>query len=342
MDKDAVNKRYLSDNRRYADLINGFIFHGEQAIPPDSLTDMDSQSGIWADGENAEGQRANRPSKKLGRGKKRRRDLVRKAALGINFAVIGIEKQEEVHYLMPLRVMGYDAAEYERQAAFIRKKVRQMKEISGAEFLSGFLKDSRLYPCVTFVLYFGEKWDGSHDLHGIINFTDIPDALKKLINNYPLHLLDVKRLENTDVFRTDLKQVFDFIRYSENKAKLGELIRTDAAYRAIDGDAYDMIAAYTNANELVNAKKDYIKKGKVDMCKALKEMIDDGKKAGLEEGRKAGLEEGKRAGLEEGTQYLKRINSLNLKLSQDGRMNDLFQSFQDAGLQRRLLAEYHL
>ena len=47
MDKDTINKRYLSDNRRYADLINGFVFHGGQAIVPDTLMDMDSQTGIW-------------------------------------------------------------------------------------------------------------------------------------------------------------------------------------------------------------------------------------------------------------------------------------------------------
>ena len=50
------------------------------------------------------------------------RDLIRKVAFGVNFAVIGIENQEEVHYLMPIRVMSYDAAEYERQASVIKKK----------------------------------------------------------------------------------------------------------------------------------------------------------------------------------------------------------------------------
>lgn len=330
MDKDTINRRYLSDNRRYADLINGFVFHGQQAISSDTLTDLDSQSGIWRGGEDVESRKADQPSRKIKRKKNSSRDLLRKAAVGVNFAVLGIEHQEDVHYLMPLRVMGYEAAEYERQAALVRKEVREMKKISNAEFLSGFLRNSRLYPCITLVLYFGGDWDGSHDLHGIINFTDIPDALKELINNYSMHLVDVKRLENTDVFRTDLKQVFDFIRYSEDKEKLEKLVKADIAYQAIDEDAYDMIAAYTDAEELVDVKRNYIKKGKVDMCKALKEMIEDGK------------EEGRKAGLKEGSQYLKRVNSLNLRLSQDGRMDDLIQSFQDAGLQKRLLKEYNL
>lgn len=66
--------------------------------------------------------------------KQKYRDLIRKVAMGINFAVIGVENQEAVHYLMPLRSMAYDVAEYEKQAHSIRKKVRREKGISQAEF----------------------------------------------------------------------------------------------------------------------------------------------------------------------------------------------------------------
>ena len=61
------------------------------------------------------------------------------------------------------------------------------------------------------------------------------------------------------------------------------------------------------------------KKGRVNMCQALEELIEDGKKEGKN-----------------------RINSLNLKLTQDGRMDDLIKSFQDMDFQERLLEEYNL
>lgn len=280
MEKDLVNKRYFSDNGRYADLINGFVFHGRQEIRGDLLADMDTQTVMQ---EN---------HSLYGRNEKRRgkyRDLVRKASVGINFAVIGIEKQEEVHYLMPLRSMGYDLAEYERQAKESRKKIQKEKGISSAEFLSGFRKDNRLYPCITFVLFFGRTWDGSRDLHGILDFTDIPDELKKMINNYQIHLLEVHKLKNTAVFQTDLKQVFDFIRYSENKEKLRELVEKDMAYREMDEDAYDMAVTYADAKELISIKKLHEKEGKVDMCKALTELIADGREEGIKEGMAAGI-----------------------------------------------------
>ena len=61
------------------------------------------------------------------------------------------------------------------------------------------------------------------------------------------------------------------------------------------------------------------KKGRVNMGQALEELIEDGKKEGKN-----------------------RINSLNLKLTQDGRMDDLIKSFQDMDSQERLLEEYNL
>ena len=87
---------------------------------------------------------------------------------------------------MLLRSVAYDVAEYERQANRIKKKVRKEKGIKKAEFLSGFKRESRLYPCITLVLFFGETWDGSKDLHGILDFTDIPEEMKEYVNNYQI------------------------------------------------------------------------------------------------------------------------------------------------------------
>ena len=108
MEADILLMRYLSDNERYADLVNGFA--GKQILTADMLTDMNSQTGFYS----LTGIRK--------RGRQKYRDLIRKAAFGINFVVIGIENQEEVNYLMPLRTMIYDAGEYERQAAKNQRK----------------------------------------------------------------------------------------------------------------------------------------------------------------------------------------------------------------------------
>ena len=274
MEKDVVQIRYLSDNERYADLINGIVFGGRQIVQGNDLKEMDSQTGFW---------RAF-PGKRVRKVGKKYRDLVRKVAMGVNFTIIGVENQDKVHYLMPLRTMVYDVGEYERQASYIRKKVKSDRSVTDAEFLSGFKKTSRLQPCVTLVVFYGKDWDGSRDLYGILDFMDIPQELRGFINNYQIHLLEVRKLQNTDIFCSDIKQIFDFIRMSEDKTGLRQLVQGDAAYQSMDEDAYDMAVAYTNASELIAVKEFHRKDGKINMCKALTELIEEGREEGREEG----------------------------------------------------------
>jgi len=167
---------------------------------------------------------------------------------------------------MPLRVMEYDVREYWRQTAIIRKSPHRKKKLNSGEFLSGFTKEDKLYPCVTLVLYYGEDWDGSRNLHDLLDFTNIPEQLKHLVNDYKIHLIEIKKIQDTGVFRTDLKQVIDFIRYSKDKNKLRELLKNDPAYQKLDEDAYDMIALYTKSRELLEIKN---KEGEeINMCSA--------------------------------------------------------------------------
>lgn len=73
--KDLVEKRYFSDNTRYADLINGFVFEGQQVIGAADLSENDTISEYGEKGRERTGAR----------------DLMRKSAFGLNFAIIGIE-----------------------------------------------------------------------------------------------------------------------------------------------------------------------------------------------------------------------------------------------------------
>lgn len=275
MEKDLQLKRYLSDNDRYADLINGFCFGGKQIVKADALEEMDTQTSVWL----------RLPFSTRGKRKRnaKYRDLIRKVALGVGFVVVGIENQDEVNYLMPLRTMEYDAGEYGRQAAAIRKIVRKKKGIAKGEFLSGFEKDSRLHPCVTIVIFFGKKWDGSRDLHEILDFADIPEEMRGLIGNYRINLLEVRKI-NPAVFKTDLKQVFNFVRNAEDKVKLKELVQSDPAYLKMEEDAYETVAAFTGTEEFAVAKQQYMEGGKVNMCRAIKEMLEDSRMEGREEG----------------------------------------------------------
>ena len=229
--------------------------------------------------------------------------MLRKAAFGVNFAIIGIENQETIDYSMPLRNMVYDSGEYEKQAVAVRRNVRRKsKGLTRGEYLYGFKKDSKLKPVMTFILYSGlEEWDGPKTLLDMLDFTDIPKDLRERMPDYSINLVEIRKLKDTSIFKTDVRQVFDFIRCSEDKNKLKELVDGNDYYKNMEEDAFDVAAHYTNAVELIKNKSYYEgDDGKVDMCTAIKELIADGRTEGITIGRTEGIAIGRSEGRIEG------------------------------------------
>ncbi|MBD5476175.1 MAG: transposase [Lachnospiraceae bacterium] len=316
MGQDIEWKSYFSDDERYADIINGIVFRGKQIVAETDLHEVDTQTGY------RRGMRFIRKWQNANRRRSRIRDSVRKTAFGVNFVIIGIESQEVIDYSIPLRNMAYDVGEYEKQAARIRREVRKHHEgLESGEYLYGFRKESRLYPVVTFILYSGkEAWDGPKSLHEIIDFTDLPDELKKMVSDYRIHVIDVRRFNDTGAFRTDVRHVFDFIRCSEDKHALYKLVEQDDYYKNMEEDAFDIVSHYANAVELLEVKDYYGKEGKVDMCKAIRDLMEDSRAEGIEEGAD-------------------RINQLIILLSEQGRMDDIVRAAKDRKYQERLFRE---
>ena len=78
-----------------------------------------------------------------------------------------------------------------------------------------------------------------------------------------------------------------------------KLVESDAYYQKMEEDAYDVVALYTNSTELVQAKNYQRKDGKIDMCRAITELIEDGRA----EGMAVGIETGRREGIETGADF---------------------------------------
>ena len=273
MKKDESWKNFFGDNERYADIINGIGCNGKQFVKSEDLQELDTAS------------------------KKKARDLLRKAAFGVNFAIIGIENQDELDYKLPFRALYYEVAQYQKQASEIYRTVRQRnkekqsvleedvkeEKLKPGEYMYGFRKVDRLHPVITFVLYTGkEPWDGPLCLHDMLDFTDIPQSLKELTADYSMKLIDVRRMQDTSIFKTDVKYVFDFIRYAEDKKKLYQLVMNEPYYQKMDEETYEVVCNYTNLKDLV--KEENGEGGKKDMCKAIIDLMEDSRIEGREEG----------------------------------------------------------
>lgn len=115
----------------------------------------------------------------------------------------------------------------------------------------------------------------------MLDFTDLPESLREMVADYKINVINIRQFENTDVFQTDLKQVFDFIRCADDKQKLLDLVERDTYYKEMDVDAFNVVTKYTNSKELVKEKAYMVEGGKKNVCKAIRDLMDDSRMEAL-------------------------------------------------------------
>lgn len=288
---DTCMKEFLQNKDRFADLFNGCCFQGRQIIRAEDLREA-SENYVITD-------------KRLP-GKTRQKDteIIRdvKMVLGSDMVlqVLAVENQSYIDYAMPVRCMGYDAAEY-RRLLKERKQERRLlmnsenrpknPAVSMDETLSGILSSDRLHPVYTLCLYSGtEPWDGPRKLSDMMAFDPQNKNLQSLFEEYHLHLFCINEQHVFDAFRSDLKPLFQAINCRNNKKKMIELMK-DETYSHLNEDTWDAIAVMTD-NAAMLQKKDLYKtenqKEEFNMCQALQELMQDERNEGRIEGRNEG------------------------------------------------------
>ena len=288
--KDVLTAAYLTDNSRFADLVNVLCFEGRSMVRPEDIHMEDSaELQIQRTEEGTET-------------KKRYRDIIRKVACGIQFAMICVEEQSYVDYAMPVRVMSYNVNRYEQQLRTRKEEHRQKRDLKGDEYLSGIAKDDRFLPVITIVLYFGKYWDGARDLKDLLNIEGLPSRLRELAGDYPIYVVEVGNCPYVEQFRTDLRQVFGFCQYADDKEKLKAFVKKEwEGLSNLSEDAYDLISAITSTKELEKIKEEKQKgKEKKDMCKAIDDMLADARNEGREETKNEMIHRSVKDYLEEG------------------------------------------
>ena len=146
-EKNEAILSYLEDNARFADLMNGAVFGGVQAVDPKQLEDASEHY-----------------TEKEGKGRNikyrgRTRDIIRRVRNGGSILrLVALEAQETVDYGMPLRCMNYDAQEYLRQARAIQRKNEKEEKYRNASELLGRLRSTdRLFPFIPYVCTTGSN-----------------------------------------------------------------------------------------------------------------------------------------------------------------------------------------
>ena len=288
---DTCMKEFLQNKDRFADLFNGCCFQGRQIIRAEDLREA-SENYVITD--------KRLPGKTRQKDTEIIRDVKMVLGSGMVLQVLAVENQSYIDYAMPVRCMGYDAAEYRRQLKERKQERRLLMNsenrpknpaVSMDETLSGILSSDRLHPVYTLCLYSGtEPWDGPRKLSDMMAFDPQNKNLQSLFEEYHLHLFCINEQYVFDAFRSDLKPLFQAIHCRNNKKKMIELMK-DETYSHLNEDTWDAIAVMTD-NAAMLQKKDLYKtenqKEEFNMCQALQELMQDERNEGRIEGRNEG------------------------------------------------------
>lgn len=250
----AIND-YVAKPERFAQIVNYGIFHGKNVMDPEKLKEME------------------RASRKKNTADKTR-DIVKLYDDKTCFIIVGVENQNKIHYLMPLRVMDYDVRSYEEQRKEIARSHYEKNNLkTPEELLSRFTKEDRLKPVVTLVVYYGaQPWDGAKELHDLLDISAEMEPYRDLIENYKIHVMEINKMDNFDEFSDDLKRIFGFVKYQSNQDKLKRYVSEhEGLFEEIPEEDSDVIQAMADSKQLVKQIKKN-REGEVTyMCKAIKD-----------------------------------------------------------------------
>ena len=266
--KDSVTKEYLSDNDRFADLCNFYLFDGKQVIHSEDLREQDPAellSVYETDGTQKVEQKW--------------RDLLKRAVMKrtdvCSYMIIGIENQSEIHYAMPVRNMIYDGMNYGEQISRAAKKHREQKDLRGsAEFLSGFVKGEKLIPVVTITMYRGsKKWDGPRSIHDML--PEMDEELKKYVADYQLNLVAPGEITDFHKFQSILGPILKLFSLAENKEEMKNEIKNNPVYEKIDRESVTVLNTFLGINFKMEEEESM-----ANMCRAWEENRLDGVREG--------------------------------------------------------------
>lgn len=262
---DVILKDFWRQNDRFADLFNAVVFQGKEVLKPEALQEMDTDlSGIirFKDYEES---------------LVRTRDVVKKMAFGVEFAVLGIESQMKTHYAMPLRTLLYDGMGYLKEYQEIAHSRKTGGGMTEAEFLSGMRKENRLHPIISIVVYYSENvWDGPMCLKDMI--VEMPEEIERIFSDYKMNLVQVRESEQYVFHNEDVKTVFEISReiFKGNFDK----INTEYKDREIKSELVTVIGKITDSVELMRQGNS---KEVVSMCTALEKLKEQGREEGLKD-----------------------------------------------------------
>lgn len=244
-EKDIAEKTLESYNDVFADIINVLLFQGRHLVKEEELEEKESRTVYKTDGKLREIER----------------DVIKQwKKEEICIACIGLENQTKADADMPLRVMGYDGAEY--RAQLLKKQ------------------SSERYPVITLVLHFDyeRKWGQSQSLKERLT---VPEEIQRYVSDYKYNLSEIAYLsdEQLEQFESDFWVVADYfvqMRKNRNYRPKPRLIRHVQ-------ETLHLLSVLTGDTRFEDACNEQME-GVHTMCEVLDRIENQGIQKGIEKG----------------------------------------------------------
>ena len=316
--KDITQKMLERYNDVFADIVNVLLFNGKRIVDEDALIDTPVDSTLKIDGEIHS---QDRDVAKYWKNSQ------------INIALFGLENQTVPDKLMPMRVIGYDGAEYKKQ---VLEENRYKKK----------------YPVITLVLYMGyeKNWKYSNSL---LDLLEVDENLKPYVSDYKINIFEIAFLdrEKIDLFKSDFRMLADYL-YQ---------MRTTNSYKGDESNIKHVdeilmlmsaMSGFENVENIIKVaheRKVSNMKGFFELAeeKGLEKGIELGRTEGIELGRTEGIEKGLELGRTEGLELGREegadmVSELNTILAREGNLEEIIKANTDKIYRNELLKKYRL
>ena len=256
-EKDIAEKKLLTYPDIFANILNVSLFHGDEVIRPEELTDILPQSTYKAEGKLRE---QDRDIAKLWKDNE------------LHLALLGLENQSAIDKTMPLRIMGYDGAAY--------------RDELNAESVN-------MHPVLTVVLYFGweRRWKKPLRLKDCF---EIPWRLEPFVSDYRINVIEIAWLPDELIaqFANPFKQVAEYF----SQMRKGEDYQPSDEYVRHAKEMLDLMSLLTKDVRFKELKDDLREGELMTMKSILLDKIEaKGLARGLLQGHEEGEAEGRAA-----------------------------------------------
>ena len=316
--KDITQKMLERYNDVFADIVNVLLFNGKRIVDEDALIDTPVDSALKLDGEIHS---QDRDVAKYWKNSQ------------INIALFGLENQTVPDKLMPMRVIGYDGAEYKKQ---VLEENRYKKK----------------YPVITLVLYMGydRNWKYSNSL---LDLLEVDEKLKPYVSDYKINVFEIAFLdrEKIDLFKSDFRMLADYLyqmrttnSYQGDESNIRHVDEILMLMSAMSGfKNVENIIKVAHERKVSNMKGFFELAEEKGLEKGMKlgrtEGIELGRTEGIEKGLELGRTEGLELGREEGADMVSELNTI---LAREGNLEKIIKANTDKVYRNELLKKYRL